>query len=99
MNRGWIWRRSSGSWRCWPIEKVSRERPISAALVAISEDHRGEDPDVDLERVGEPGAEADVLDDPEHRVVGVGGPELGRELAAAACSTGIAESAIAGRNA
>ena len=36
LNRGWTWRRISGSWRCWPIEKVSRESPISAALVAIS---------------------------------------------------------------
>ena len=36
LKRGWTWRSSSGSWRCWPIEKVSRESPISAALVAIS---------------------------------------------------------------
>ena len=33
--RGWTCRRPSGSWRCWPIEKVSRDTPIRPALVAI----------------------------------------------------------------
>ena len=34
-NFGWTCRSRSGSWRCCPIEKVSRETPISPALVAI----------------------------------------------------------------
>ena len=33
---GWTWRSRSGSWRCWPIEKVSRETPIIPAFVAIT---------------------------------------------------------------
>ncbi len=81
LNRGWTWRRSSGSCRCWPIENVRRESPISAGVGGDQEDHRGEDPDVDRERIGEPRAEADVLDDAEHRVVGERGPELGRVVA------------------
>ncbi len=36
LNLGWTWRSSSGSWRCWPIENVSRETPIRPAFVAIS---------------------------------------------------------------
>ena len=36
LNRGWTCRSASGSWRYWPIENVSRERPISPAFVAIS---------------------------------------------------------------
>ena len=36
LKTGWICRSASGSWRCCPIEKVSRETPISAAFVAIS---------------------------------------------------------------
>ena len=32
---GWSWRTASGSCRCWPIEYVSRETPISPAFVAM----------------------------------------------------------------
>ena len=55
--------------------------PDQRSVGRDQQDHRSQDPDVDPERVGQPGIEADVLDDPEHRVVGVGGPELGRVVA------------------
>ena len=45
------------------------------------QDHRGEDADVEAQRVGQAGAEAEVLDDAEDRVVGELGAELGRVLA------------------
>ena len=79
---GWIWRSRSGSWRCWPIEKVSRETPIIAGVRRDHEDHGGEDADVDAEDIGDAGAEAEVLDDPEHRIAGEGGSQLGRVAAA-----------------
>ena len=44
------------------------------------QDHRRQDPDVDPHRLGEARAEPQVLDDPQHRVVGERRPELGREL-------------------
>ena len=45
------------------------------------QDHRGEHADVVAQDVGEARAEPEVLDDPEHRVVGERGPELGRVVA------------------
>ena len=63
------------------------------------EDHRGEDADVDAQDVGEPGAEAEVLDDPEDRVARVGRAELGGVAAGAVWVTGIAERAMIGSSA
>ena len=45
------------------------------------EDHRCEDADVDAKDVGDAGTEAEVLDDPEHRIAGERGAELGRVFA------------------
>ncbi len=55
--------------------------PDQAGVGGDQEDHRGEDADVNAKDVGEPGAEAEVLDDPEDRVVGEGRAELGRVVA------------------
>ncbi len=55
--------------------------PDQRGVGGDQQDHGGEDPDVDPEHLRQPDAEADVLDDPEHRVVGEGRAELGRELA------------------
>ena len=35
LNFGCTCRIASGSWRCWPIEYVSRETPMMPALVAM----------------------------------------------------------------
>ena len=39
---------------------------MSAGVRRDEQDHRGEDPDVDAQHLGRAGAEAEVLDDPEH---------------------------------
>ena len=56
------------------------------------EDRRGEEADVDLEHGEERPADAEVLDDAEHRV----GRELSCRARVTPCFTGIAERAIIG---
>ena len=48
-----------------------REAPITCAFVAMNEDRRSEQADVDLHRVEERPVEPEVVDDPEDRVVRV----------------------------
>ena len=79
--RGWTGARRSGQ---LPVlaHRVGEPRdPDQPRVGRDQQDHRGEHPDVVAEHVGEARAEPEVLDDPEHRVVGEGRAERGRELA------------------
>ena len=67
---------------------------MSAAFVAMTRITAARIADVDAQHLGHAGADADVLDDPEHRVVRIGRAELGRVVRRPASVTGIAERAI-----
>ena len=71
LKRGCSRRKISGIWRYVAIEYVMRDAPITPALVAMNEDRRRQHADVDLEPVEQATLDAEVLDEPEDRVVRV----------------------------
>ena len=68
-NLGWICAQALGQLAVLAHREGEPRDADQPGVGGDQQDHRGEDADVDAQDVGEPGAEAEVLDDPEHRVV------------------------------
>ena len=80
LNVGWTCAQDLGQLAVLAHREREPREADQRGVGGDQQDHRGEHADVDAEDVREPAREPEVLDDPEHRVVGEGGAELGREV-------------------